>query len=169
VRQKRSRDLSIGPAARSLLAFLTVVNGFTPGVAYDRDEYDSWVDDDGDCVNTRHEVLIRDSSATVVRSGCSLVSGRWVDPYDGAVYSLASAVQVDHFVPLAHAHRVRAWAWDEATKRPPKTGPDEFSAPSGQADAGRTNGDEGDMTRRPLVNAVAHASNSMACTFACSS
>ena len=86
---------------------------------YNRDSWDEGLDLDGDCQRTRHEVLIAESTIapTMNESGCSVVSGRWVDRFDGSVYTLATEVQVDHLVALADAHRSGGWAWSTEQKR----------------------------------------------------
>lgn len=83
---------------------------------YERDDYDreGWGDFDGDCISTRHELLIAESLEPPVMdpSGCFVEAGRWVDPYTGTQYTLADQVTVDHVVALAEAHRAGAWRWD---------------------------------------------------------
>ena len=44
-------------------------------------------------------------------------SGRWWDPYTGAVLTDPGDLDVDHLVPLANAHRSGGWAWSEERKR----------------------------------------------------
>ena len=39
------------------------------------------------------------------------VSGRWYSPYDGATWTAASDVGIDHVVPLAEAWRSGASSW----------------------------------------------------------
>lgn len=86
---------------------------------YSRALYEHWTDDDGDCQDTRQEVLIRDSVVPVRLSpdGCRVESGRWIDPYTGATVTHPSDLDIDHLVPLAEAHRSGADTWDESWRR----------------------------------------------------
>ena len=86
---------------------------------YDRTHWLLWIDVDGDCQDTRQEVLIEESLIvpTLDPRGCRVVAGRWRDEYTGAVYSNPLDLDVDHRVPLANAHRSGAWAWDQSRKR----------------------------------------------------
>lgn len=52
--------------------------------------------DQPDCMNTRNEVLARDSETKAVRAGCKVSSGGWDSPYDGERWSAPSQVQIDH-------------------------------------------------------------------------
>ncbi len=90
----------------------------TTRVAYDREDWGSWADADGDCINTRHEVLILESLIEVEMdpSGCKVVSGRWFDPFLGTSITDPSLIDIDHFVPLCNAHASGGWAWSAATK-----------------------------------------------------
>lgn len=85
------------------------------GEGYDRDAlFGGWTDDDGDGCDTRSEVLQRDSEVAVTfGSGCTVATGRWTSPYDGAMWTLASDVDIDHVVPLAEAWAsgIRADGW----------------------------------------------------------
>lgn len=89
-----------------------------PTVDYDRDDWGSWTDADGDCTNTRHEVLILESLVEVEMdpSGCKVVSGRWFGWFSGTYFTDPSLIDIDHVVPLANAHRSGGWVWSAATK-----------------------------------------------------
>ena len=88
---------------------------------YDREEWSHWSDDDGDCRNTRQEVLIAESAIAVTfhSSGeeCQVAAGRWEGPYTGEVVSNAADLDIDHMVPLQNAHRSGGWAWERDRKR----------------------------------------------------
>jgi hypothetical protein len=85
---------------------------------YNRKLYRHWIDADGDCQNTRQEVLIDESVEPVAldSKGCKVLSGRWYDPYTGEAFTNPRELDIDHLVPLAEAHRSGANSWD-AEKR----------------------------------------------------
>lgn len=83
-----------------------------------RQHFGSWVNDNPteNCYDTRNEVLIRDASdpssvAVNEKNKCQVVKGSWPDPYTGQEYKLASAIQVDHVVPLRNAFNSGAHQW----------------------------------------------------------
>lgn len=80
---------------------------------YSRKLYRHWIDADGDCQNTRQEVLIDESVEPVVLDdkGCKVLYGRWYDPYTGETFTNPSKLDIDHLVPLAEAHRSGASSW----------------------------------------------------------
>ena len=103
----------------NLLDNLTVAAQNTT-VTYDRDDWQHWIDADGDCQDTRAEVLIRDSSAPVTftsSSNCTVKTGQWLDPWTTITFSVASDVDIDHTVPLANAHRSGGWNFSATEKR----------------------------------------------------
>ena len=75
--------------------------------AYNREaDYGGWQDYDGDCQNTRAEVLISRSLSQVEFSrsdNCYVQAGKWIDYYTGKTYTNAKDVQIDHLISL-HQH-----------------------------------------------------------------
>jgi hypothetical protein len=86
---------------------------------YNRADWPQWIDADGDCQDTRQEVLIQESLVppSLDTRGCRVVAGRWQDEYTGIVYLDPSDLEIDHRVPLVNAHRSGGWAWDRSRKR----------------------------------------------------
>jgi uncharacterized protein DUF1524 len=101
--------------AKSELAALTVAtDGSMTG--YSRDLFPHWSTVSGAC-NTRETVLKRDGSNVVVDSSCAATSGSWFSPYDGATWTAASDLDIDHVVPLAAAWRTGAKNWTTAKRQ----------------------------------------------------
>lgn len=89
---------------------------------YNRDEWmrhGRWIDADRDGQTTRHEVLMEESSTLVLfdARGCAVMAGTWHDPYGGEMCIFPSDLDIDHLVPLAHAHVSGGWAWKPARKQ----------------------------------------------------
>ena len=86
---------------------------------YDRDDWKHWIDENGDCQNTRHEVLIEESYEAVTYTSdtnCSVSSGKWYGNYTGQYYYSASELDIDHFIPLKNAHQSGGYSWSSAKK-----------------------------------------------------
>ncbi|NUT95590.1 MAG: HNH endonuclease [Saccharothrix sp.] len=108
-------DIPSAATANSELAALTVASeGSLSG--YSRDLFPHWTTVSGAC-NTRETVLKRDGTSVVTDSSCASVSGRWYSPYDGATWSAASDVDIDHIVPLAEAWRSGASSWSTSRRQ----------------------------------------------------
>ncbi|MEO3868661.1 HNH endonuclease family protein [Nonomuraea sp. B12E4] len=101
--------------ASSRLATLPVT-AESHGSTYDRDLFPHWITVSGTC-NTREEVLKRDGTNVVTDSSCAAVSGSWFSPYDGATWTAASDVDIDHMVPLAEAWASGAWSWTTSRRQ----------------------------------------------------
>lgn len=100
--------------ARSELAALRVAaDGSSSG--YSRDLFPHWNTVSGTC-NTRETVLKRDGTSVVTDSSCAATAGRWYSPYDGATWSAASDVDIDHVIPLANAWRTGAASWTQSRR-----------------------------------------------------
>jgi hypothetical protein len=126
----------------------TVQRGGT-AMPYDRDLYDHWIDEDGDCQNARHELLqdLSTGQITLSSSGCTVVQGRWNDPYTGKIFTRARAMDIDHMVPLAWAHAHGADKWDSATRR--KFANDPMNLFAVEASANRSKGAKGPLEWLP--------------------
>lgn len=98
---------------------------------YRRDAFGpAWSDIDENGCNQRDDVLLRDAvpgSVTTAQQGAcdhDVIAGTWIDPYTGTTITLtnakepkqAQAVQIDHIVPLAEAHRSGAAAWTDGQR-----------------------------------------------------
>jgi hypothetical protein len=101
--------------ARKQLAELEVRPG-RPMAGYSRESFPHWASVEGRC-DAREAVLKRDGQDVVVDGNCRVVSGRWVSPYDGGVWTEPTDVDIDHLVPLANAWRSGAGEWSRDKRR----------------------------------------------------
>ncbi|WP_326603483.1 HNH endonuclease family protein [Streptomyces sp. NBC_01799] len=101
--------------ARTYLSELTVsAEGSSTG--YSRDLFPHWITQSGAC-DTREVVLKRDGTNVTQNSSCAAVSGSWYSQYDGATWTAASDLDIDHMVPLAEAWRSGASSWTTAQRQ----------------------------------------------------
>lgn len=104
--------------ARSLLYKVTV--GAENNASYDRAKFTHWVDANGDCQDTRQEVLVTETRATLgftSSSRCSVRTGRWLSAWDGATWTNPSDVDIDHHVALSEAWGSGARGWTSLHRR----------------------------------------------------
>lgn len=102
-------------AARAYLATVTPrAEGSSSG--YSRDLFPHWSTVSGSC-NTRETVLKRDGVNVVTDSSCAAVSGSWFSEYDGATWTAASDLDIDHVVALSEAWRSGASSWTTAKRQ----------------------------------------------------
>ena len=91
----------------------------SPSHTYDRKQFGKWIDADGDCQDTRQEVLIEESRIPVTfktARQCRVIAGEWRDPYTGRVFTNPSLLDVDHVVPLKEAFLSGAKNWSKQKK-----------------------------------------------------
>lgn len=100
---------------RSAIKTQLVVRAET-NTGYDRAKFPHWIDADGDCQDTRSEVL-RQESRTRVTGACTVQTGTWFSYYDGKTWRAASDVDIDHLVPLAEAWGSGAKGWNTGTRQ----------------------------------------------------
>ena len=103
-----------GTSANDLLKGL-VVSAENGGDSYSRDFFRHWIDADGDCQDTRSEVLRRENLGTI-SGACRVVSGRWVSWFDGVTTISASNLDVDHLVALKEAWESGARNWSASMR-----------------------------------------------------
>ena len=87
---------------------------------YQRRNWKHWIDEDGDCQNTRAEILIRDSQSTVQfksKGNCRVTNGEWIGPYTNQIFIKASELDIDHIVPLKHAYSTGGDSWTREKKK----------------------------------------------------
>ena len=82
---------------------------------YERVKFRLWIDADGDCQDTRDEVLKAESKVTV--SGCDISTGKWFSYYDRKTWTRSSDVDIDHLVPLKEAWDSGAKRWNADTRK----------------------------------------------------
>jgi hypothetical protein len=99
-------------------------------VAYNRDEWNHWITSGSNsCWNVREAVLfdeaekgstvLNDKAGNVVDSeskACSIISGKWTDPYTGEVFADPAKLDIDHMIPLSYAAQHGGQAWDKKKK-----------------------------------------------------
>ncbi|MFI9258356.1 HNH endonuclease family protein [Streptomyces sioyaensis] len=106
------------PAAATARTYLADIKEQTEGSldGYSRAKFPHWIDQGKNC-NTREVVLKRDGTDVQQNSSCAAVSGKWVSPYDGATWTKASDLDIDHVVPLAEAWKSGAAKWTTARRQ----------------------------------------------------
>jgi hypothetical protein len=105
---------SASTAQAELNALTVAAEGSSTG--YSRDLFPHWITISGAC-NTRETVLKRDGTNVVVNSSCAATSGSWYSPYDGATWTAASDVDIDHVVPLSEAWKSGASSWTTSRRQ----------------------------------------------------
>ena len=86
---------------------------------YDRSQWKHWVDADGDCQDTRQEVLVRESLSEVTfetDGRCEVETGWWHGAFTRTRVNNPAELDVVHRVQLQNAHRSGGWAWPTEKK-----------------------------------------------------
>jgi hypothetical protein len=93
------------------------------------------------------------SPVTFNANGCTVATGRWVDPWGGFTSTFASDFQIDHLVPLANAWRSGAWAWTDQQRETfaqNLADPDELNAVKGTLNTSKSDSTP-DQWKPPLT------------------
>lgn len=109
-----------------ILSLLFIVSCAHAAPKYNRKDWGYHLKDRKTCLNTRNKILKERSKSKVVmnKSGCSVASGLWDDYYYPETHTLAVAVDIDHLVPLKHAHSLGGWKWSKSEKKAFATDPE---------------------------------------------
>ncbi|KAJ5642001.1 hypothetical protein N7490_006001 [Penicillium lividum] len=108
-------DVPTASTAQDELSGLTVApQGSQDG--YSRAKFPHWITQSGTC-DTREVVLKRDGVDVVQSSSCAATSGTWYSPYDGATWTAASDLDIDHLVPLSNAWKSGASEWTTSDRQ----------------------------------------------------
>lgn len=85
---------------------------------YDRKEWHHWIDADHNCLDTRAEILKNRSTVPVKmnKKGCKILQGSWPDYYYPEILTKVKHVDIDHLVPLKHAHENGGYEWSQSQK-----------------------------------------------------
>ena len=96
------------------------VRGRAPDTNYSREVFGSaWRDVDRNGCDTRNDILQRDFTTTIFKSGtgdCKVIGGTWTDPYSNESYTFdeaPSGAQIDHVVSLKNAWQMGADQWSD--------------------------------------------------------
>ncbi len=116
---------------------------------YDRSYFQHWSDDDGNCINTRHEMLMAQSTSTVDTGSnpCTAERGKWFDPYTGKTFYNARELDIDHVVPLYWSWQHGADQWTDQQRK--AFANDEANLLAVQAKANREKGAQSPMEWLP--------------------
>jgi len=85
--------------------------------SYNRSNWRHWTDEDHNCMDTRQEVLQRDTIIAVSVNNCKINFGLWKCPYTGDLFTDPGDLDIDHVVPLKEAWLSGAHEWTKINKK----------------------------------------------------
>lgn len=85
---------------------------------YVRKDWNHWIDQDRNCLDTRGEILKKRSLEPVEmnKKGCRVIHGKWEDFYHTQIHTNAAQVDIDHVVALKNAHLSGGANWSNRSK-----------------------------------------------------
>lgn len=136
--------------AETILETLAV-KGRAPKTGYSRAQFgQTWADVNRNGCDTRNDILKRDLTELVFRSGtreCVVESGTLIDPYSGTTINFikgnvtSMAVQIDHLVALSNAWQTGAFKLTLAKRTEFANDPDNLLAVQGRLNSQKGDGD----------------------------
>ena len=137
-------------AAETLLDSLAV-KGRAPKTGYTRAQFgQTWADVNRNGCDTRNDILKRDLTNVIFRSGtrdCVVESGTLIDPYSGITINFVKGnktsmdVQIDHVVALSNAWQTGAFKMTLAKRTEFANDPDNLLAVQGRLNSQKGDGD----------------------------
>ena len=110
--------IAVSPALK--VAQELPVRGRASATDYSREAFGSaWKDVDRNGCDTRNDILQRDFSSSILKTGtgnCKVIGGTWTDPYSNESYTFneaPSGAQIDHVVSLKNAWQMGADLWSD--------------------------------------------------------
>ena len=93
------------------------VKGRAPKTGYSREQFPHWKDPDRNGCDSRNDILKRDLTSVVFKSGtnnCKVISGTLLDPYSNKLIAFdinksSSTIDIDHVVTLSNAWQTGAF------------------------------------------------------------
>lgn len=125
---------------------------------YNRDDWKHWIDEDGDCQDTRAEILIRNSEQPVqftTMNNCRVSYGLWQLPYTSGSVTNPRQLDIDHIIPLKWAHGHGGDRWSSSQKQTFANDPENLLPVSSSAN--RSKGAKGPDDWMPLVGRCEYA------------
>ncbi|CAN2212731.1 Domain of unknown function DUF1524 [Candidatus Nanopelagicaceae bacterium] len=127
------------------------VKGRAPKTGYERSQFGpAWSDVDRNGCDTRNDILKRDLTSVVYKSGthdCLVLSGMLLDPYSGEQIpfergvSTSSDVQIDHVVALSNAWQTGAFKLTSEKRLALANDPMNLLAVKGRLNSQKSDGD----------------------------
>ena len=115
-----SSDAGIAVSLALQVAQELPVRGRASVTNYSREAFGSaWKDVDRNGCDTRNDILQRDFSSSILKTGtgnCKVIGGTWTDPYSNESYTFSEApsgAQIDHVVSLKNAWQMGADLWSD--------------------------------------------------------
>lgn len=117
---------------------LLLMTSLSCNADYNRGDFGAgWI---GSCLNTREEILIRDSEKQPFIKDCKVDGGLWTSHYDKKVFMYPYGMDIDHIVPLKYAYTHGAAEWPKDYKIQFANDPDNLLSVS--ASSNRSKGDK---------------------------
>ena len=84
---------------------------------YLREDWTHWIDEDKNGLNTRHEVLLRQSITPAKIKDNKVIEGLWFSAYTGEFFHDPTKVRCRSFCPSQNAHDTGGYNWNDEQKK----------------------------------------------------